>query len=116
MLIHRLSVCLISVLIHFVIASPIETTTNVRRATSGCGISHPIAGIGITTYHAVKSGNLTRSYSIHLPSGYNQTQEYPVVVGFHGSSSIGLFFEADTGLSQAKYSGNVSLLLPGLPY
>jgi hypothetical protein len=113
MLAHQLFICLTFILTLFATASPIEKTTNLRRAASGCGISHPIAGIGVTTYHALPSGDRTRSYSIHLPSGYNQTQEYPVVVGFHGSSSIGLFFEADTGLSLAKYSGAVSLLLLG---
>jgi poly(3-hydroxybutyrate) depolymerase len=101
-------VSLAIVCISFTSASPIQSTNVLKRTSVGCGITHPIAGIGITTYHEVKSGNRTRSYSIHLPSNYDKTHEYPVVVGFHGSSSIGLFFEVDTGLSSAKYSSNVS--------
>jgi poly(3-hydroxybutyrate) depolymerase len=93
--------------ITFVSSSPIDSQTTSRRTVSGCGISHPIGGLGITTYHEVKSSARTRSYSIHLPSNYDSGHKYPLVVGFHGSSSVGLFLEVDTGLSLAKYSANV---------
>jgi poly(3-hydroxybutyrate) depolymerase len=108
MYIHRLLLSLTITLLPFATAFPSKTTTNLRRAASGCGISQPIGDIGITTYHEVQSGNRTRSYSVHLPSGYDLNHEYPIVIGFHGSSSIGLFFEVDTGLSEATYSSDVS--------
>ncbi|KAF2435432.1 carbohydrate esterase family 1 protein [Tothia fuscella] len=92
----------------FITASPIAS----ERAVSGCGTPHPIGSIGLTTYHGLESGGKSRSYSIHLPSGYDRNREYPVVVGFHGSDSIGLFLELDTGLSLSKYSGNKIMVYP----
>jgi poly(3-hydroxybutyrate) depolymerase len=109
MFLHQLLLSFTISLLPFATPTPISTSTISQRDTTGCGISHPIGDIGITTYHEVPSGNRTRSYSIHLPSGYDMNHEYPVVIGFHGSSSIGLFFEVDTGLSLAKYSSDVSL-------
>ncbi|KAJ7327946.1 hypothetical protein DFH08DRAFT_1026022 [Mycena albidolilacea] len=50
--------------------------------------------------------------SIHLPSSYGATKVYPPVLGFHGLSSVGVFFEADTGLSGSKYSAEKILLYP----
>ncbi|KAJ7641697.1 carbohydrate esterase family 1 protein [Roridomyces roridus] len=78
--------------------------------TAGCGISHWFNGI--TQYHSLTSNGTSRSYSIHLPSNYSQDVPYPVVLGFHGSSSIGLFFEVDTGLSGSQYSANKIMVYP----
>lgn len=71
----------------------------------GCGIEHWFNGI--TQYSGLKSSGRDRSYSIHLPPDYDENNPYPVVLGFHGSSSIGLFFEVDTRLSESQYSANV---------
>ena len=77
------------------------------RATSGCGNTQFLPGV--TQYRlGLKSSGMDRSYSYHLPSSYDKNKKYPVVVGFHGSSSVGLFFELDTKMSEARYSGDVS--------
>ncbi|KAJ7065774.1 carbohydrate esterase family 1 protein [Mycena amicta] len=70
-----------------------------RAGTAGCGTTHWFNGI--TQYHSLTSNNTDRSYSIHLPSSYDKNKAYPLVLGFHGSSGIGLFFELDTGLSSS---------------
>lgn len=76
-------------------------------ATSGCGKFQFLPGA--TQYRfGLKSSSKDRSYSYHLPASYDKNTQYPVVVGFHGSSSVGLFFEMDTKMSEARYSGNVS--------
>jgi hypothetical protein len=77
-----------------------------RRASPGCGSFHLLKGITLPRF--IKSGTRSRSYFVHTPANYDTNKAYPVVVGFHGSSSIGLFFEADSKLSDSKYSGDVS--------
>lgn len=77
------------------------------RASSGCG--KPAFLPGITQYRFfLKSSGKDRSYAFHLPASYDRNKAYPVVVGFHGSSSIGTFFELDTKMSEGRYSGDVS--------
>jgi poly(3-hydroxybutyrate) depolymerase len=78
--------------------------------TSGCGVSHILNGI--TQYRTIQSAGLSRSYGIHTPSNYSSTQQYPLIIGYHGSSSIGLFFEADTNLDSATYTGNKIVVYP----
>ncbi|KAJ7862366.1 hypothetical protein B0H14DRAFT_3444744 [Mycena olivaceomarginata] len=63
------------------------------NGTAGCGTTHWFNGI--TQYHSLQSGTRSRDYSIHLPS-----------------SSVGFFFEADTGLSGSKYSAEKILVYP----
>lgn len=77
---------------------------------SGCGISHLMNGI--TQPRIIESSGTTRSYSIHTPSNYSSTNQYPLIVGYHGSSSIGLFFEADTRLDEAQYTGDKIMVYP----
>jgi poly(3-hydroxybutyrate) depolymerase len=57
------------------------------------------------------SGQL-RSYTFHLPSPYDPSKTYPVVLAFHGSSSIGTFLELDTKMSQSRYSGDKIMIYP----
>jgi poly(3-hydroxybutyrate) depolymerase len=82
----------------------------VARASSGCGKAAFLPGI--TQYRFFKSGGKDRSYSYHLPSSYDSNKAYAVVVGFHGSSSIGAFFELDTKMSQEKYSSDKIMIYP----
>lgn len=77
---------------------------------SGCGKNHLFNGI--TQPRFIRSGSDTRSYGVHLPSNYSPTKQYPVIIGFHGSSSIGLFFEADTRLDEARYTGDKIMVYP----
>ncbi|KIY68888.1 carbohydrate esterase family 1 protein [Cylindrobasidium torrendii FP15055 ss-10] len=78
--------------------------------TSGCGKIHPFNGL--THYHTLESLGEERTYSIHLPYNYDAKAQYPLVLGFHGSSSVGLFFEVDTLLSMPAFSADKILLYP----
>jgi poly(3-hydroxybutyrate) depolymerase len=80
------------------------------RASEGCGKRQFFNGV--TQYRGIKSGGIDRSYSFHLPSDYDANKPYPLVIGFHGSSSIGLFLELDTKLSNSKYSGEKIMVYP----
>ncbi|KAF2679772.1 carbohydrate esterase family 1 protein [Lentithecium fluviatile CBS 122367] len=81
------------------------------RAASGCGKTQFLPGV--TQYRfGLKSSGKDRSYSYHLPSDYDKSKKYPVVVGFHGSSSIGAFFELDTKMSSSKYSSGKIMVYP----
>jgi hypothetical protein len=64
----------------------------------------------------VTSNGTQRSYWVHIPSIYDGTRSYPVVLAFHGSSKLGFdidgfAMEADTRLSlpliPTKYSESV---------
>jgi poly(3-hydroxybutyrate) depolymerase len=81
-----------------------------QRASSGCG--KPSFLPGVTQYRFFKSSGKDRSYSFHLPSTYDANKAYPVVVGFHGSSSIGAFLELDTKMSGTRYSGEKIMVYP----
>ncbi len=35
-------------------------------------------------YDSIYVGNVWRNYNIHLPTGYNSSTNYPLIVGFHG--------------------------------
>ncbi|BEL12807.1 PHB depolymerase family esterase [Actinoplanes sichuanensis] len=48
--------------------------------TTGCGTKAPAA----TTTQTVVSGGITRTYLLHLPSGYHRWTPTPVVLAFHG--------------------------------
>jgi poly(3-hydroxybutyrate) depolymerase len=82
----------------------------ILRATSGCGQEAFLPGI--TQYRGLKSSGKDRSYSYHLPSSYDAEKLYAVVIGFHGSSSIGAFFELDTKMSQERYSSDKIMIYP----
>lgn len=84
---------------------------HIARADSGCGKTQLFRGV--TQYRfGVKSSGKDRSYSYHLPSDYDKNKRYPVVLGFHGSSSTGLFFELDSKMSESRFSGNKIMVYP----
>ncbi|KAI1813548.1 carbohydrate esterase family 1 protein [Poronia punctata] len=92
-----------------VLAAP--TTAGTRATTAaGCGKERILKGI--TTYHDLTSSGRERNYSVHIPGDYDETKAYPVVLGFHGSDSIGFFFEADTKLSESRFSANKIMVYP----
>lgn len=78
--------------------------------TSGCGKTHFFTGL--THYRHIKSGGTDRSYSIHLPASYSPDTQHPLIMGFHGSQSIGFFFEADTRLSEKQFTGDKLVVYP----
>jgi poly(3-hydroxybutyrate) depolymerase len=65
--------------------------------TSGCGKSQD--DIGKSFLRSVSSGEIERNYTVHLPSNYSSEHHHPAILGFHGSESVGAFFEADTRFS-----------------
>lgn len=92
-------------------ASPlVRTDVYTGGDTSGCGKSHLFAGIP-TSYDVTSSG-VKRSYLLHAPSDYNPKKQYPLILGFHGSSSVGFFFEADTLLDESQYTADKIMIYP----
>jgi poly(3-hydroxybutyrate) depolymerase len=98
--------CLFSSALAAAAALDLPPRTTEVAGTAGCGTTHWFNGI--TQYHSLKSSGRDRSYSIHLPNDYDENKPYPLVLGFHGSDGIGLFFELDTRMSSSDYSANVS--------
>jgi poly(3-hydroxybutyrate) depolymerase len=94
---------------HLIHALPQPNDVLTPRST-GCGKKPFLPGI--TQYRFLKSSNKDRNYSYHLPSSYDADKQYPVVFGFHGSSSIGAFFELDTKMSQDRYSSDRIMIYP----
>ncbi|GAW18343.1 hypothetical protein ANO14919_078180 [Xylariales sp. No.14919] len=94
-----------------VLAAP---STQLEARAAGCGKTHLLAGV--TTYHGRTSSGRDRSYSVYLPGGYDKSKPYPVVLGFHGSSSVGLFFEVDTKMKNHVYLNGVGGAWAGANY
>ncbi|KAB5539260.1 carbohydrate esterase family 1 protein [Coniochaeta sp. 2T2.1] len=97
------------------VAGAAWATTTAKRddtATAGCGLQHPAAAINTTQAHSLMSSNRNRTYSLHLPAGYNASAPHPVVMGFHGSGTFGGLFEADTKLSEDRYSAGKIMVYP----
>ncbi|KAF1850264.1 carbohydrate esterase family 1 protein [Cucurbitaria berberidis CBS 394.84] len=104
------TIVLIACLLQLALALPQSPFLN-TRASSGCGKKSFLPGV--TQYRfGLKSSGKDRSYSYHVPSSYDPNKVYPVVLGFHGSSSIGAFFELDTKMSEARYSGDKIMVYP----
>ncbi|KAK7750003.1 hypothetical protein SLS62_008112 [Diatrype stigma] len=82
----------------------------VERQSEGCGKTHFFNGI--TQYYNLTSSGRDRQYSIHLPGDYDEASPYPVVLGFHGSDSVGFFFEADTKMSEDRFSSGKIMIYP----
>ncbi|KAF1936264.1 hypothetical protein EJ02DRAFT_414324 [Clathrospora elynae] len=96
---------LIATFLHLALAALHPQSTLTTRASSGCGKTAILPGL-------LSSSGILRSYTYHLPASYDLNKAYPVVLGFHGSSSIGVFFEVDTKLDDARYSGNKIMVYP----
>src|SRR5579884_1483085 len=90
-----------------VTASPIES--------AGCGIASAVA-IGTSAEQTLKSGNQTRTYRLHVPTGYNPTLMTPLVLNVHGDDSTDVQFEGYTGMSQTADQDGFLVVYPqGLP-
>ncbi|KAF7308836.1 Carbohydrate esterase family 1 protein [Mycena kentingensis (nom. inval.)] len=99
-----------SVLARGILAASSLGISSRATGSAGCGTTHWFPGI--TKYHSVTSSNRSRDYSIHLPSSYDANHPYPVVLGFHGSSSVGFFLEVDSKLSESRFSGDKIMVYP----
>ena len=80
----------------------------VAGKVKGCGKTLHLRGVEVN--RKVANG---RNYWYRLPIDYDKNNQYPVVMGFHGSSKLGgtfdgLAFAADSKLSLIKYSKDVS--------
>ncbi|KAF1829864.1 alpha/beta-hydrolase, partial [Decorospora gaudefroyi] len=100
---------IIAALLHLTLATP--TPIPSKRSSTGCGKPPFLPGLTQYRFNLISSGK-SRSYSYHLPASYDPDTAYPVVLGFHGSSSIGAFFELDTKMSASRYSGEKIMLYP----
>ena len=45
-------------------------------------------------YQTITDGDVTRDYILHLPTGYDATVEYPLVISFHGNGGCAEMFLA----------------------
>ena len=45
-------------------------------------------------YHTITDGDVTREYILHLPSNYDATVEYPLVISFHGNGGCAEMFSS----------------------
>ncbi|OIW22637.1 alpha/beta-hydrolase [Coniochaeta ligniaria NRRL 30616] len=79
--------------------------------TSGCG--KQATNVGLTTPFNVTSSNASRNFLVHVPLGYDNHHQYPVVLAFHGNTETAAELELDTRLSDPKWSPSASL--PSLP-
>jgi polyhydroxybutyrate depolymerase len=57
-----------------------------------CGTKNPAKGFLPSV--SVKVGSATRTYALTVPSGYDGTKRYPIVVGFHGDGGNGAGYRA----------------------
>ncbi|KAM3547576.1 hypothetical protein MY1884_009518, partial [Beauveria asiatica] len=78
--------------------------------TLGCGKTHLFSGLA--QLRTLESSGQDRRYLAHVPADYDAQRRYPVVVGFHGSSSVGFFLAADTGLDLPRYTGDKMTVYP----
>ncbi|KAI9712332.1 MAG: hypothetical protein M1820_001545 [Bogoriella megaspora] len=92
------------------LAKSFPCTAALSENNPGCGQLHLITGF--PEPHTIQSSGIDRTYLVHAPSDYANTQSYPLVMGFHGSGSVGLFFEVDSDFDNAKYSGNKIMVYP----
>lgn len=76
---------------------------------SGCGKLHLQL---LDEQHSLTSSGRSRSYTVHLPLGYDPHKQYPVEVGYHGSDSLAFFFEVDTKLDEPRFTNDTIMIYP----
>lgn len=57
-----------------------------------CGTANPTKGFLPSV--SLKVGTATRTYALTIPSGYDGTKLYPIVIGFHGDGGNGAGYRA----------------------
>ncbi len=72
--------------------------------------------VGLTTFrskeHYTDFDNVQRKYRLHLPRGYNNKTNYPLVIAFHGYSDNPRIMEIVTGLSMKADREGFIVLYP----
>lgn len=67
-------------------------------ADTGCGLGALRATAGSTGHTTVVDG-VSRTYRVHVPSGYTGLSSYPLIVAYHGHAERSTSFETYTRLS-----------------
>ncbi len=89
-------------------------------ATTGCGRVSPVASgtsvnVSIAAHPAESLGYSSRTYRIHVPKGYGNTQAMGVVLVFHGYGGSAAGMEAGSGFSTlADQQGFLAVYPQGL--
>jgi poly(3-hydroxybutyrate) depolymerase len=78
--------------------------------TTGCGKAYDFHGLPMS--HTIKSSSMRRKFGVRIPRSYNQTRQYPVIVGYHGNGRTGLYFEVDTRLDDEDFAEDTILVYP----
>jgi poly(3-hydroxybutyrate) depolymerase len=76
-------------------ATPVQAG---RHHVHGCGRPAPQPA-GTSRLHQIASGGLDRTYQLHLPDGYRNDRDWPLVLAFHGRGNTGAGTEAFANLS-----------------
>ncbi len=91
-------------------------------ASAGCGLASPVSP-GTTEKQSVavnpdtNEGFATRTYWIHVPTGYTATQPTPLLLVFHGGGGTGIGTEAASGWSPFADQHHFLVVYPqGLPF
>lgn len=90
-------------------------------ATTGCGKASPIApgsssDMMIEAHPRQAEGYTTRSYRVHMPTGYAANHPIPVVLIFHGHGGNSAGMESTTGFSKlADQQDFITAYPQGLP-
>src|SRR5205807_5612140 len=68
--------------------TPLPEATIVTTPISSAGCGKPVPALtGKSVYETLFSGGLTRTYLLHVPTGYQASSSAAVVMDFHGHSS-----------------------------
>ena len=80
--------------------TPLPEATIVTTPISSAGCGKPVSTPpGMSVYETIFSGGLTRTYLLHVPSGYQANSSEAVVLSFHGHSSNAFQQERRSGMS-----------------
>jgi polyhydroxybutyrate depolymerase len=88
-----------------------DTLTTFPIQSTGCGKPSPIAP-GTSVDQTLLSGGIVRSYLLHIPRGYNDRIEQPLVLNFHGHGSSALQQQSRTGFSSLANNYDVIVAYP----
>lgn len=104
------------------VAWPDDGATDRPVASTGCGLAPPVAP-GVTAQQSVAvnpaaaEGYATRSYIVHVPSGYVPTRPTPLLLDFHGGGGTAAGTASSSGFSAlADQRGFLAVYPQGLPY
>ncbi|EPS44170.1 hypothetical protein H072_1852 [Dactylellina haptotyla CBS 200.50] len=95
-------------LLTFLLVSAVSFLPCLAQGSAGCG--KDVAATSNRQFN-ITSSNTGRGFLLHLPDGYDTNKQYPVIFGFHGSGSVGIYFEVDTKFSAPEWAGNDTIMV-----